>query len=126
MILLTFGQADVITVTLNEKRTLDNGYYLFVFTHILTRNVVTKIYWFTDDTSGFQDRYNEFDITTSTTFLDQPTGQWLYKVYEQASAVNTDPTGLTEVEQGIMMLRPATDFAFQKYEEETTFKAYGG
>lgn len=126
MILLNFGQAGLITVTLNEKRTLDAGYYLFRFTHILTKNVVTKIYNFSEDISPSQERYNEFDITTDTVFSGQPIGQWIYKVYEQVSSTNTDEAGLTLVERGIMVLRPATDFEFESYNEPTTYKAYGG
>lgn len=113
-------------VTLNEKRTISSGYYLFLFTHILTKNEVTKIYAFADDDSGYQDRYNSFEINTTTVFSGQPIGQWLYNIYEQASAVNTDPSGLVEVERGILKLNPVTDFAFEKYEGSTTFKAYAG
>lgn len=125
MILLNFGQAGLITVTLNEKRTLDAGYYLFRFTHILTKNVVTKIYNFSEDISPSQERYNEFDITTDTVFSGSPIGQWIYKVYEQASSTNTEE-GDSLVERGIMMLRPVTDFEFESYNEPTTYKAYGG
>jgi hypothetical protein len=127
VILLNKGQtAETITVTLNEKRTLDSGYYLFVFTNILTRQIVNKIYSFIDDTSDFQDRYNEFEINTDTVFGDYPIGQWGYTIYEQASSSNTVVTGLTEVERGIMMLKPSSEFEFESYNESTTFKAYNG
>lgn len=127
MILLQKGQtSQEIIVTLNEKRTLDAGHYLFVFTHILTKNVVTKIYSFLDDESDFQDRYNQFEINTSVVFADEPRGQWNYDVYEQASSTNTDTTGLTQVETGIMKLQPATEFSFEEYNEPTTFKSYAG
>lgn len=127
MILLNFGQSsENITVTLNEKRTLTNPYYLFVFTHILTKNVVNKIYSYLEDDSSYQDRYNQFEINTDTVFAGQPIGQWRYDVYEQVSSTNTDPIGLTEVEKGIMMLKPETAFEFESYNEPTTFKAYGG
>lgn len=127
MILLNFGQSsENITVTLNEKRTIDSGYYLFVFTHVLTRNVVKKIYGFLDDDSPYPERYNQFEIDTDTVFLDEPIGQWNYAVYEQASSSNTDPDGLTEVETGLMQLKPAVEFSFVKYSEPTIFKAYAG
>lgn len=127
MILLQHGQTDQeIISTLNEKRTLEAGYYLFVFTHILTRNVVTKIYSFLDDESDFQERYNQFTINTSVVFSGQPRGQWNYDVYEQAGSTNTNTAGLTQVENGIMQLKPETDFAFEEYNEATTFKTYGG
>lgn len=127
MILLTQGQTSQnIVVTLNEKRTLENGYYLFVFTHILTKNLITKIYSFLDDESAWQDRFNQFEINPSVVFLDQPTGQWIYQVYEQESSSNTSVTGLNEVERGIMTLQPSTAFAFESYNESTTFKQYNG
>jgi predicted DNA-binding protein YlxM (UPF0122 family) len=127
MILLNLGQsAQTITVTLNEKRTLDTGYYLFVFTHILTKQVVNKIYNFLDDDSSFPDRYNSFEIDTATVFTNAPNGQWIYQVYEQASSSNTDVTGLTEVERGIMQLDPVTPFAFTKYDTATNYSAYNG
>jgi len=115
MLVLTQGQtAEYLIVTLNEKRTLDNGYYLFVFTSNPEGYTAAKIYYFAEDESSYQDRYNKFPINTSTVFLNKPTGEYLYKVYEQASSSNVDPTGLTEVERGILVLNPATEFEFEK------------
>lgn len=127
MLVLTQGQtAEYLIVTLNEKRTLDNGYYLFVFTSNPEGYTATKIYSFAQDESSYQDRYNKFPINTSTVFLNKPTGEYLYKVYEQASSSNVDPTGLTEVERGILVLNPATEFEFEKYDVATTYKKYAG
>jgi hypothetical protein len=127
MLFLTLGQtAEKIIVTLNEKRTLSAGYYLFVFTNITTRDIVDKIYNFSDDESLYPERYNKFTINTSAVFLNKPTGTWRYEVYEQASAVNTNVTGLTEVERGLLKLNPAVEFAFEEYNETTSFKTYGG
>lgn len=112
-------------VTLNEKRTLDNGYYLFVFENVTTRDIVTKIFSFSEDESDYPERFNSFPLS-STVFQDENTGDWRYKVYEQSSSTNTDPTGLTEVERGIMKLRPATDFSFTEYTGTTSFKQYEG
>lgn len=126
MLSLTFGQSNKIFVTLNEKKTLADGYYLFVFTNIITRDVVNKIYAFSSDESSFKGRYNKFTITTSTAFANQQTGTWRYEVYEQASSSNTNISGLTEVEKGLMDLNPATGFAFEEYSGVTSFKTYGG
>lgn len=127
MLSLTLGQTDEkIIVTLNEKKTLSVGYYLFVFTNITTRDIINKIYNFTDDESVYPLRYNKFAINTNTVFLNQLTGSWRYEVYEQTSAVNTTVTGLTEVERGLLKLNPATEFAFEEYNESTSFKAYKG
>jgi hypothetical protein len=125
---LTHGQvADEVIVTLTEKETLSEGHYLFLFTHYTTKQTVAKIYNFTDDVSTYQNRFNQFALNTSVIFSGKPTGQWLYSIYEQVSAVNTDPEqALTLLEKGIMILNPATDFAFDEYTEGTTFKAYNG
>lgn len=127
MIILTKGNTDQdIVVTLNEKRTISSGYYLFVFTHFTTKEVVNKIYNFAEDESAYPSRYNKFPINTSTVFTSSPVGQWWYNVYEQASSSNTDVTGLTEVEAGVMTLKPATEFAYESYSATTTYNAYGG
>lgn len=127
MLLLTLGQtAENMIVTLNEKRTLNVGYYLWIFTHYTTKQTVTKIYNFLSDQSGYPDRFNSLSIDTSVEFLDTPVGMWTYDVYEQESAVNTDPTGLTKLEEGIMELRPAVAFAFDEYSQAQSFKVYGG
>lgn len=125
MLLFTVGQAsEDFVVTLNEKRTLDSGYYLFVFTNVTTKNVVNKIYNFTEDASAYPTRFNQFNINTSTVFLNQDPGGWRYEVYEQASSSNTVVTGLTEVERGIMQLR-STEATFEDYDAATTYKQYG-
>lgn len=127
MISLRKGETQqFLTVTLNEFRTLESGYYLFVFTHILTYRTVALIFSFADDQSGFQDRYNRFEINTDTVFSGYPEGQYKYQVYEQQSATNVDPAGLHEVERGILILQPQTDFMPEAYHSETTFKAYNG
>jgi len=126
MLVLTEGQtAETITVTLNERRTLTSGYYLFYFEHITTRQTATKVYNFSEDDSSYPDRFNQFDINTSVVFADKPIGEWTYKVYESATST-TSPTGLTQVEYGILKLNPATEFAFEKYNAATSYKAYEG
>lgn len=126
MIVLTKGQtAESVVVTLNEKRTLTNGYYLFYFENITTRDVVTKVFSFAEDESSYTDRYNQFTLNTQSLFGSKVTGTWAYIVYESASNT-TDPTGLTEVERGLMKLNPAADFAFETYDVDTTFKTYNG
>lgn len=125
MLCFTFGQTEEMIVTLNETRTLTSGYYLFLFENVTTRARVTKIFNFSEDESAYTDRYNQFPIVTSTTFSGQDTGHWTYKVYEQASSTNTDPTGLNEVENGILQLKPATEFSFTENSAATTFTQYG-
>lgn len=126
MLSLTIDEAaETLIVTLNEKRTLDAGYYLFYFEHITTRQTATKVYAFAEDLSAYTNRYNQFTINTSVVFLNKPVGEWTYKVYESAVST-TDPTGLTEVEYGILKLNPATEFAYEEYNGATSYKAYAG
>lgn len=127
MIILTKGQsAENIIVTLNEKKTLSAGYYLFVFTNFTTKEVVSVIYSFLADDSSYPDRFNQFEIDTQTIFGSYDIGQWWYDVYEQASGVNTDISGLTKVECGVMKLNPATEFEFETYEAATSYEQYQG
>jgi hypothetical protein len=73
MIVLTKGEtAQSLYVTLNEKRTLSSGYYLFVFTHTTTRDVVNKIYSFAQDESDYPERINVFPINTQSVFGSSP------------------------------------------------------
>lgn len=127
MLELTKGTAsENIIVTLTEKVTLSNPYYLFIFTHILQKTTVSKIFSSASDTSGYTDRYNKFALATVTVFNNQPVGQYNYRVYEQASSTNTDPDNATLIESGKMILYPATAFSEDEYNESQTFKAYNG
>lgn len=86
-------------LTLSEKVTISNPYFLFNFTHLLTDQVVNVIL---TDISTQKERYNKFAVVEGTTFtlLD---GEYQYKVYAQTSAVNTNPALANElVEQGIL------------------------
>lgn len=112
-------------VTLTEKRTLDSGFYLFVFTHTTTKDVVNIIYDFAEDESSYP-RYNKFSVNTSDLFEEKQVGIWKYNVYEQESPSNTNVAGLTEVERGFLKLKPATEFAVESYSPATTYKQYGG
>jgi len=126
MLHLQLGQtAQYLVVTLNEKRTLTSGYYLFVFEHITTKSQVKKVYAFGEDESGYQDRFNKFPINTQSLFGTKPTGEYRYTVYESAAST-TDPTGLTEVERGLLRLSPASAFSYDQYDGTTSFKIYGG
>lgn len=127
MLLLTLGQtAQEIVVTLNEKKTLDSGYWLFVFKNLTTSAVVNKIYAMSEDDSAYQDRFNQFTINTNAVFSGQDVGQWRYDVYEQASASNTDTTGLNCVEKGLLRLDPASEDEMAEYDTPQTMKQYGG
>jgi hypothetical protein len=125
MLLLTQGKTDdQIVVTLTEKATLTDPYYLFVFEHFTTKEIVRFVAG--PDQSLYPARFNAFAINTASLFANASVGQWSYKVYEQASAVNTDEAGLNEVENGRMRLDKSGNFSYQQYEPSTNYKAYGG
>lgn len=115
-----------IIVTLNDSITLEAPYYLFVFTNITTKEFVKTIINSTSDLSSYQSRYNEFEINASTLFSGKKKGQWLYKIYEQDNDSNLDPTGLTLIENGKLLLTETTNFAFTGYAASTTYKGYAG
>jgi hypothetical protein len=128
MLELNINQAgESIILTLDELKTLDTPYYLFIFSHVETKLSVSFIKSQADDQSDYPSRYNQFLVDTSTVFQDKPTGEWHYAVYEQAGAVNTDPTLATGLlEKGKLMLRPAAGFEYEMYNNSTTYKAYNG
>jgi hypothetical protein len=128
--MLQFRQDDTaaeMILTLTEFVTLATPYYLFVFTHVETKNVVAFVKSEADDESDYPQRYNQFTIDAADAFEDQPTGEWHYKVYEQESSTNTDPDlagGL--LEDGKLTLDRAIDFAYDQYNSTTSYKAYNG
>ena len=86
-------------LTLTEKPTMANPYFLFAFTHRLTNEVTTVIL---SDISTHKERYNEFAVVEGSTFtLDA--GEFEYQVYAQTSPSNLSPALANElVESGIL------------------------
>ncbi len=127
MIELNISQSDEkIIATLTELQTLDEPYYLFIFSHVTTKQVVSKIYAQIDDESDYPSRYNQFGINTATVFLGMPVGEWHYEAYEQVSSSNTDPAlATTLLERGKMLLK-TTELEYEMYNEATTYKTYNG
>lgn len=124
--MLEFKQNDTaeLILTLTELVTIDDPTFLFVFTHVLTKNVVAFI---AADESLFTHRYNKFTINAAVLFSGQPPGEWHYKIYQQASAINLDPL-LAEgiLEYGKLILDRTTDFSFTMYDQPTIYKTYNG
>lgn len=116
-----------LIVTLTEKVSLNDPYFLFVFTHVLTKEEVKFLKSEASDESSYPARYNQFTINPSVVFANKQPGEWHYNIYEQASSTNTD-TDLTGglLEQGKLMIRRATEFEYTKYSGATTYKTYNG
>ena len=122
MIHLTKSESNTMILTLTEKQTLTTPNYLFRFTNRTTNTEVTFVKTNASDSSAFKYRFNEFSIVTSTYFSNQPSGEWLYYVYEQASATNKDYTKSTGLlEEGIMRLNESTVFEYTQHEPENTY-----
>ena len=101
MLTITKGETKFWYLTLTEKTTISDPTYLFSITHRLTN---TQYDFILNDSSEYTERYNKFQIVEGTDF-DGFTGEYMYKVYSQASDSNTDPELADElVEQGILKL----------------------
>ena len=128
--MLQFKQDDaaaVMILTLTELVSIATPYYLFVFTHVTTKEVVAFVKAEADDESLYPQRYNQFTINAATVFANKQPGEWHYKVYEQAGAVNINPALSGAVlEYGKLLLDRAVDFAYAQYDSATTFKTYNG
>lgn len=128
--MLQFKQDDtqaVMILTLTELATLTTPYYLFVFTHVTTKDVVAFVKGVADDESDYPQRYNQFTIDASVVFAAKQVGEWHYKVYEQDDADNLDPDNAAGLlEEGKLLLDRATDFEYDMYNQSTTYKTYNG
>lgn len=109
MVVINKGQSNTVTVTLNEKTTISNAYYLWEF---ISKASGEKKYCIQPvDLSQYTDRYNQFTITEKTNpnpiageVTLATTGEWQYNVYQQASSTNLSPTGKTIVESGLVQV----------------------
>jgi hypothetical protein len=121
MIQLTKGQTQYIYLTLTEKQTLATPNYLFVFKNRSTNLEVKFVLLYAADVSSYKDRYNKFSLNVNKYFSSKPRGQYIYSVYQQSSTSNTDVTGLTELESGIMWLNDE-EVVYTEYQTTDTYK----
>lgn len=121
MIQLTKGQTQFVYLTLTEKQTISSPNYLFTFKNRSTNTEVKFVLLYAADVSLFKERYNKFSIKVDKYFSSKPRGQWTYSVYEQTSTSNTDETGLTLLESGIMWLNDAEEI-YTEYQTKDTYK----
>jgi hypothetical protein len=122
MITLTKGQTQTIRFTGTEKCLLTNPYFLFVFTHRVTNEIVKFVVTNISTTQ----RVDSFSLAVNSQFANSENGFWKYEVYEQSSSSGTSTTGKNKVEEGYMVLLPATGFEPIKYNDQSnTFITYG-
>ena len=110
MLRLARATVNTIVVTVEEKRTLDDPYWLFHFKNETTGN---DYYCIASNISTQKKRYDLFEITETDSSPDNEngeitlteTGQYTYKVYEQESSTNLDPENATTLcETGIAIV----------------------
>jgi hypothetical protein len=112
------GEAATFIVTLTEKVTLAEPYYLFVFQNYLGEQV-SFLLSHTQDESLFMGRYNQFTIAVDDYFPSAAAFLWTYKVYEQASAELLNEQGLKCLESGYMQLSPSIVQSASSFNSET-------
>jgi hypothetical protein len=106
-------------VTLTEKVTIANPYFLFAFTHRVTNELTTVIL---TDISTQKERYNKFAVIEGTTF-DLDAGEFEYVIYAQTSSTNLIPASADEqVESGVLKVNFDVDRT--SYEVQLTEKIY--
>jgi len=123
MILLTKGTTGTIILTLAEKQLLTDPNFLFIFTSHLTNEVISFVLVSASDVSTNKERWNEFSVLVNTYFGNYSEGWYTYQVYEQASSSNTDPTGLNEVESGLMFLSDGSEPTITQYDNSVTISS---
>ena len=101
MLLLTKGETKNLYLTLTEKTTIANPYYLFSFTHRQTNKQYDFIL---TDISTYKERYNKFSIVEKT--YDFFEGEYSYIIYAQISSTNINPSLANEiVETGLLKVQ---------------------
>lgn len=130
MLIITRGANSTLIMTLTEKSTLSNPYYLMRLINDTTRQ--EKLFLMAADLSSYTYRYNKFTVTesgtellTSGTVELRPTGFWTYEIYEQASSSNLtlNATGAM-VEQGKVKV-VGTDTIYTEHPITLSYKSYG-
>lgn len=102
MIYLNKDDNNTFALTLDESVTIANPYFLFKFEWEFDLSL-DAVYWVGTDTSPYPERYNLFDLEegVDATFR---IGQYIYTVYESVDPSPVDETGLTELEEGRMVV----------------------
>jgi hypothetical protein len=99
MLKVTKQDSEYWYVTLTEKVTIANPYFLF---SMKCRQTDAYKNFILTDVSTAKERYNQFAVVEGTTFT-LLNGEYEYKVYAQTSAINTNPLLANElVETGIL------------------------
>lgn len=77
-----------MALTLRELGVLDNPYYLFIFQHEMEETTKAIVL---ENIAGVNSRCEEFELTLPDDLNLTTEGNYFVTVYEQLSAVNTNP-----------------------------------
>ena len=117
MIYIQKNSSNNVILTLSEKSTLSNPYYMFVFQNEYEINS-PGVTFSTDDISSYQNRYNQFvivenelgSVTGGTSSLSLVSGQWSYNIYEsETPTLDILETTGRVIEEGRMVVSGADD-----------------
>lgn len=129
MILIRKNTTNRNILTLSEKTTLTNAVYLFEVKNQQSDAVKCFI---AQDISTNKLRANEFDLIENTTenllngvFSLPLKGSYTYKVYEQSSSTNLDPSlALNEIDNGKLLVIDTENEITQYAGNQTTAVVY--
>ena len=109
---------DLITVTLEETKVLNNSTYRFTFTNTTTKKSLNFDVLAINDLSNYKQRYNQFAINTSVVFANFESGQYQYSVLEVESS--------KVLEIGQMQLMGESIVSVGGYSPTINYKGYNG
>ena len=123
MIVINKSQSNTVYIQAYDNQTLTNPYYLFEFTNKVEK---TPIYAIIAETSQYPERTLKFVITEGTTVTLTEEGEWSYRLFEQSSASNTNPSLATKlIYEGDLYVVGTPTLTKREYVLTTTIKTYG-
>ena len=121
MIVIEQGEVNTFALTLTEKVTISDPFYLMV---LEGKSGQETIKWLMTDVSAYPERYNKFVFEEGVTATIPFKGDYVYKVYQKAVANTTIPTDPDDLlEQGILRLE-GTDATTIEHEANLTTVIY--
>ena len=105
MLIITKGELNTLTVTLTEKVTISNPFYLFVLNGKSNQAPVKKVL---TDISNYTYRYNQFQFTEGSDITIPNAGQYTYVFYQKSTNSTTIEDTDVILETGLVRVYKAT------------------
>jgi hypothetical protein len=129
--ILRKNSVNTVSLTLVEKTTLPNPYYLFEFQNIYTRKKYFQIFTDVSISGEARIRANEFNIEVvdsgsgANKIILGDIGQYNYTIYEQVSDSNLNPANTTSiVERREMRLLDSEATIYVEHEIEIEYTTH--